>query len=109
MAYYDDTPNGKGLNGNTFFTKSDIDQARTLNPFTDIYMFDVGFELDLHRLIAVLFNESQYVNSLISYKPPRRIIHECGFKVKFVHKFNTAMHGTYQIILIFLLNFKLNI
>ena len=58
MAHYDDTPNGKGLNGNTFFTKSDIDQARTLNLFTDIYMFDVGFELDLHRLIAVLFNES---------------------------------------------------
>ena len=46
--------------GNTFFTESDIELARTLNPFTHIYMFDVGFPYKLHASIVKKFNRSMY-------------------------------------------------
>lgn len=96
MTHIDDSPkNEKSLNGNIFFLRSDIDQADTLNPFTHIYMFDVGFPLLLHCSIAKKFNRSRYATYLVSFKAPRYIINTFGFKVKLLTQINTSMHGKY--------------
>ena len=79
--------------GNTFFVNNDIVMAKSFDPFTHVYMFDVGFPPELHCQIAKLYNESIYAEWLISYQPPRQIIDEYKFKVCLVNKFNTSMHG----------------
>ena len=103
----DDTPiGGSRINGNIFFVNSDIDRAETLNPFSHIYMFDVGFPWNLHCLIADKFNRSIYATHLVSYKPPTDIIDSFGFHVQFMdHQFSTYMHGKkyYSIISYFLM------
>ena len=98
MALMDDTPIGASrINGNVFFANSDIDRAETLNPFSHIYMFDVGFRKDLLLNIADKFNRSLYATHLVSYKPPRDIIDSFGFHVQFMdHQFSTHMHGKYN-------------
>ena len=100
MLLMDDSPiGGKRINANTFFLNKDIDEATTLNPFSHIYMFDVGFTPELHCSIALKFNQSIYASYLISYKAPRDIIGTFGFHVEFMnHQFKTNMHGKYNII-----------
>ena len=89
-----DTTKGKGVNGNVFFLHSDIEQAGTLNPFSHIYMFDVGFPPKLHVSIAQKFNRSLYATHLISYKRPTYIIKTFGFEVVFMgQQLKTSMHG----------------
>jgi hypothetical protein len=88
-----------GVRGNTFFVNDDIRSARTFDPFTHVYMFDVGFPPKLHRQLAVMFNISLYAEWLISYQPPRKIIKASGFKVTLEAQFSTSMHGKYVIIL----------
>lgn len=44
------------LHSSTYFLHMDIDQATTLNPFTHIYMYDLGFPPDLQESIAKKFN-----------------------------------------------------
>ena len=85
------------VNGNTFFVNADIDSAISFNPFTHIYMFDVGFPCQLHVNMAIKFNCSFYATYLISYKPPRFIINDIGFQVMFMNQFPTRMHGMYYI------------
>jgi hypothetical protein len=107
MAHIDDSPStgnsSNSINGNIFFANKDIDRARTLNPFTHVYMFDVGFPAELHLSIAIKFNTSLYATHLISYQPPIDIIREFGFKVQFMgEKFNTSMHGWFINALLFL-------
>jgi hypothetical protein len=69
MAHIDDSPStgnsSNSINGNIFFANKDIDRARTLNPFTHVYMFDVGFPAELHLSIAIKFNTSLYATHLI--------------------------------------------
>ena len=49
MPLMDDSPKGgTRINANTYFLNKDIDEAVTLNPFSHIYMFDVGFTPELH-------------------------------------------------------------
>ena len=96
MTNIDDNPDyAKNVNGNTFFVHSDIDRAGTLNPFTHIYMFDSGFPPELHFGLATKFNKSMHASHLISFMSPLYIIYTFGFKVKFLHKFSTSMHGVY--------------
>jgi len=101
MAHIEDVPNEKSINGNIFFANSDILEADTLNPFSHVYMFDVGFPPELHCSIAQLFNNSLYTTHLVSYKQPRYIIDEYGFQVSFMHQCSTSMHGMYNIIKLF--------
>ena len=97
ISHIEDSSTGNSttsVSGNVAFENSDIDRARTLNPFTHVYMFDVGFPAELHLSIAIKFNTSLYATHLISYQPPIDIIREFGFKVQFMgEKFNTSMHG----------------
>jgi len=80
--------------GNTNFLVDDIDNASSTDPFTHIYMYDLGFPPDLQKSIANKFNNSQYAEYLVSYRPPRRVIDEYGYAVKFIDQMSTSMHGS---------------
>ena len=81
------------FNGNTFFVHGDINDAISLDPFTHIYMFDVGFPSELHHSIAEKFNRSLYVMYLVSYKSQAFIINDFRFQVILIHQMPTSMHG----------------
>ena len=55
------------LHSSVYFLHMDIDQATTLNPFTHIYMYDLGFPPDLQESIANKFN-----TRLVSFPSPRQ-------------------------------------
>jgi hypothetical protein len=80
-------------NHNINFICADIDAAHSLDPFTHVYMYDLGFPPDLQKSIANKFNQSVYPRYLISYRPPRRVIDEYGYEVEFIHQMNTKMYG----------------
>lgn len=80
-------------NHNINFICGDIDAASSLDPFTHIYMYDLGFPPDLQKSIANKFNQSVYPRFLISYRPPRRVIDEYGYEVECIHQMNTKMFG----------------
>ena len=92
---------GDCIEQNLSFEHNNIDQANTLNPFTHVYMFDVGFPSKLHRRIAEQFNKSKYASYLVSYKAPKSIIGTFGFNVTFMHQINTTMHGKYTVVLFY--------
>ncbi|RYY86431.1 hypothetical protein EON63_05815 [archaeon] len=56
-------------------------------------MYDLGFPPDLQRSIANKFNTSVHASHLVSYRPPRRVMEEYGYSVKFVYSVNTSMFG----------------
>lgn len=78
----------------TNFIEADIDEAVSMDPFTHIYMYDLGFPPPLQQSIARKFNSSQYAECLVSYRPPRRVIEEYGYAVEFVAQLPTSMHGS---------------
>jgi hypothetical protein len=84
-------------------------------------MFDLGFPPPLQKSIARKFNNrcaesavpifsstpstqfaiyspvclrSVHAECLVSYRPPRRVIHEYGYAVTFVDQVLCSMHGT---------------
>lgn len=71
-----DAVNVTGVN----FLDTDITKAKSLNPFTHIYQFDLGFEPPLHHYIADMFNASASCRYLISYRRPLEIM-KYGYKV----------------------------
>jgi hypothetical protein len=78
------------------FIKNDINNAQSLDPFTHIYMFDIGMTLDLHQNIAVKFNASICAVYLICFKPPMFIIDDSGFDVELIGQLNSnSMYGKY--------------
>lgn len=82
------------LNHAINFIHADIDEAQSLDPFTHIYMYDLGFPPPLQQSIARKFNQSVHPRYLISYRPPRRVIHEYGYQVEHLHQMNTKMFGS---------------
>mmetsp|Transcript_32796 Transcript_32796/g.55299 ORF Transcript_32796/g.55299 Transcript_32796/m.55299 type:complete len:431 (-) Transcript_32796:162-1454(-) len=85
---------GETLFGGVHFVMDDIDNAQCTDPFTHIYMFDLGFPPPLQKSIAKKFNESVHAECLVSYRPPRRVIHEYGYAVDFVTQVLCSMHGS---------------
>lgn len=85
-----DTPLLSGTN----FMVGDIDDAVSTDPFTHIYMYDLGFPPPLQQSIARKFNNSQYAEYLVSYRPPRRVIEEYGYAVEHIDQISTSMHGS---------------
>lgn len=75
------------------FDCSDITAAHTLDPFTHIYMFDVGFPPALMIHIATAFNASTTPGHLVCFKNEHLIL-GYGFDVELVTKFPTSMHGS---------------
>lgn len=60
-------------------------------------MYDLGFPPPLQQSIARKFNSSVYATTLISYRPPRRVIHEYGYNVEFIAKLPTNMCGSGEV------------
>lgn len=74
------------LHGNFSVLHADICDAKTFNPFSHVYMYDIGFPTELHIEIAKRFNASLYADYLISFYPERNVVDDCGFDVEFIHK-----------------------
>ena len=86
------------LLGGVNFLCSDIDVAHTLDPFTHVYMYDLGFPPGLQQSIAEKFNNSVHAECLVSYRPPEKVIGEYGYDVEFVESLSTSMHGKFNFI-----------
>lgn len=76
-----------------FFHYGDITEAQTLDPFTHVYMFDIGFPPTLFYEIADRFNNSR-CPYLICYHGPRLIAERYGFDVELITQIPTSMHGS---------------
>lgn len=76
-----------------FFHYGDITEARTLDPFTHVYMFDIGFPPTLFYDIADRFNASR-CPYLICYHGPKLIAERYGFDVELLAQLPTSMHGS---------------
>lgn len=83
------------LNDGLNFLVNDIDNATSLDPFTHIYMYDLGFPPSLQQSIARKFNNSVHARYLVSYRPPRRVIEEYGYSVECIDRHDTKMFGKY--------------
>jgi len=92
ILQYTETNHGS-KHGNVFLQHGDIQNATTLDPFTHIYMFDVGFPPLTLLKIAEIFNRSQ-APFLICYHSPKLVIEEYGFNVQFVTKYQVSLHGS---------------
>ena len=77
------------------FVNADIFLAKSLNPFSHIYQFDLGFEPPLHNYIANMFNKSTSCQYLISYRRPLEI-KKYGYKVTHLQELDlsTSMSGS---------------
>ena len=84
---------GKLLSGTNFLV-GDVDTAASMDPFTHVYMYDLGFPPPLQQSIARKFNSSVHARFLVSYRPPHRVIDEYGYAVELVEQLPTSMHGS---------------
>ena len=78
---------------NCILKHGNILDATTLDPFTHVYMFDIGFPPALFRALAEKFNRSQSPY-LICYHGTRLIIDRYGFDVELLTQIPTKMHGS---------------
>lgn len=85
------------LKSGVHFLCGDIFDAVTMDPFTHVYMYDLGFPPPLQQKIAQNFNSSVHCEYLISYRPPHRIMNEYGYLVTPVAQIPTSMHGSGEI------------
>ena len=105
----------------TNFIMGDIDEAKSTDPFTHIYMYDLGksfhssdtrleqrltypdlllstgFPPWLQQSIARKFNSSCHARYLVSYRPPHRVLREYGYEVELVAQAPTSMHGSQEV------------
>jgi len=71
----------------------DITQANRFDPFTHVYMFDIGFPPTLFHTLSEMFNKSQSP-FLICYHGPKLMIDRYGFDVELIVQAPTSMHGS---------------
>lgn len=81
------------INHKIFFHYGDVTEARRLDPFTHVYMFDIGFPPALFYEIADRFNAS-HCPFLICYHGPKLIAERYGFDVSLLTQIQTSMHGS---------------
>eukprot|EP01041_Mallomonas_annulata_P012339 gene12339-25963_t len=93
-----DSTSSSMLKGGVNFICGDINDASTLDPFTHVYMYDLGFPPDLQRSIALKFNNSVHCRYLISYRPAHRVAgEEYGYNVELIGQMPTHMHGSGEV------------
>lgn len=78
---------------NVIFMHGDITNARSLNPFSHVYMFDIGFPPALFLHIAECLRKSTTVKYVLCYHRPQLMIKKYGFDMDFIEKQATSMHG----------------
>ena len=76
-----------------YLSHGDITEANFFDPFTHVYMFDIGFPPRLFHQLAEMFNNSQS-EYLICYHAPRLMIDDYGFNIELIHQTPTSMHGS---------------
>ncbi|CAM9967254.1 unnamed protein product, partial [Scytosiphon promiscuus] len=68
---------------NLFFARGDILSCNTFDPFTHVYMFDIGFPPSTLKEIAKKFNRSK-ARHLVSYQVPKKVMDVYLFDVDLV-------------------------
>ncbi|KAF0686817.1 Aste57867_21414 [Aphanomyces stellatus] len=76
------------------FTQGDINDAETLDPFSHVYSFDVGFPPAVMAHIAECFNDSRESRYFISFHGPKKVIDQYGFDVEEIGRLATSMAGS---------------
>lgn len=82
---------------NCVLQHGNITEATTFDPFTHVYMFDIGFPPSLFDELAEMFNRSKHSKYLICFHGPRLIIEDYGFDVELLKQIPTSMHGSKEI------------
>jgi len=75
------------------FQHGDITEAERFDPFSHVYMFDIGFPPKLFKQLGKMFNRSQSPY-LICYHGPRLMVDRYGFDVELIIQASTSMHGS---------------
>lgn len=83
----------KNKSNRVIFTAGDITDAKTFNPFTHVYSFDVGFPPAVMEYMAECFNRST-APYLVSFHAPKKIIEMYGYHVTNVGRISTSMSGS---------------
>ncbi|KDO26937.1 hypothetical protein SPRG_07650 [Saprolegnia parasitica CBS 223.65] len=76
------------------FTQGDITDALSLEPFSHVYSFDVGFPPAVMAHVAECFNESASARYFISFHQPRKVLEQYGFEVDEIGRLGTSMAGS---------------
>ena len=80
---------------NVILEFGDITSAKTFNPFTHVYMFDIGFPGALFLKIAHMWNTSEKeAEWMVCYHGPKIMIDRYGFDLDFMFQVATSMHGS---------------
>jgi hypothetical protein len=76
------------------FQQTDITAAKTLDPFTHVYMFDTGFPPHVSAQIAAAFNASRHTKYLVCFHRPKLVLDEWGLEAEYVDRVQTSMSGS---------------
>jgi len=76
-----------------YLAHGDITEAKYFDPFTHVYMFDIGFPPKLFKQLAKMFNQSQSP-WLICYHGPKLMVERYGFNVELLVQMQTTMFGS---------------
>lgn len=71
----------------------DMMDATSFNPFTHVYMFDIGFPPVLFEHIRQCLERSSTAEFLLCYHRPSIMIYRYGYKLEFLEQLATSMHG----------------
>ena len=82
------------MGSNVILAQGDVMEANSFDPFTHVYMFDIGFPGFLFAHLSSMFNSSKVSKYLISYYGPKKIIEQYGFEVEYMFKVSVSMHGS---------------
>ena len=77
-----------------FFVRTDATTLANLEPFSHVYMFDIGFPPQTLKAIAKAFNKSESIKCLISFHKPSAIVNDAGFNVQLHGRVQTTMYGS---------------
>ena len=92
----EDMEDKKRIHHQCFFAHGDITEANYFDPFTHVYMFDIGFPPKLFKELGRMFNKSQS-DYLICYHGPKLMVERYGFHVELIVQAPTSMHGSSEI------------
>ncbi|RHZ31851.1 hypothetical protein DYB37_006340 [Aphanomyces astaci] len=76
------------------FTRGDITDASSLDPFSHVYSFDVGFPPAVMAHIAECFNDSHESRYFVSFHGPKKVLGQYGFDVEELGRLPTSMAGS---------------
>lgn len=77
-----------------FFQCGNVDDAASLDPFTHVFMYDIGFSPYTLGRLASVFNNSTTPRYLVSFQKPKDTIHAYGFMVRAIGTCVTSMSGS---------------